>query len=405
MTNRCNSRRHTVGLGAILGAAIISLTAPAFAYPTSVNQGMTILKPGVQQGLVIFAAPDGVAYAVNAQGQVVKKWTSPEPNSALGYTRPLPNGNLLGRIQKREADGSLAETGGAEIFEMTQAGRVVWKYSDPERMLHHDQERMFNGNTLIACSKEIRVAAISKTSLKDDCVIEVDGAGKIVWEWQTADHFDELGLSPEARATIAAGREVKGGWDWAHVNAASPIPTTTGHTDPRFKPGNVMISYRNLNTIVVVDRESKKIVWKAGLTIGQHNVHMLPAGVPGTGNVLVYDNGGIPPNSNPQRAFARPNSRVLEINPLTMSIVSEYNAEKSGRPIWTFFSHFISSAQRQPNGNTLICEGANGRIFEVTPMGEIVWEYVNPFTNESDGIRTNQVFRAAKVPESWLNPA
>ena len=44
---------------------------------------------------------------------------------------------------------------------------------------------MFNGNTLIACSKEIRVPAISQTSLKDDCVIEVDGLGKIVWEWQT----------------------------------------------------------------------------------------------------------------------------------------------------------------------------------------------------------------------------
>ena len=391
-------------IGAILGSAILfPMAFAAFAYPTVLNQGMTILKPGVQPGIVIFAAPDGVVYAVNTQGQVVKKWTSPEPNTDLAYTRPLPDGNLLGRIQRREPDGTLSETGGADIIEMTQAGRVVWKYSDPVRILHHDQERMFNGNTLITCSKEIRVPAISQTSLKDDCVIEVDGLGKIVWEWQTADHFDELGLSAEARATVSAGREVKGGWDWAHVNAASPIPATTGHSDPRFKPGNVMISYRNLNTIVVVDRESKKIVWKANMTIGQHNVHMLPAGVPGTGNVLVFDNGGIPPNANPQRAFARPNSRVLEINPLTMAIVSEYNAEKSGRPIWTFFSHFISSAQRQPNGNTLICEGANGRFFEVTPSGEIVWEYVNPFSNVSRNIRTNQVFRAAKVPESWLN--
>jgi Arylsulfotransferase (ASST) len=392
-------------IGAILGFAILfPMAFAAFAYPTVVSQGMTILKPGIQPGIVIFAAPDGAVYAVNTQGQVVKKWTSPEPNTDLGYTRPLPNGNLLGRIQRREADGTLAETGGADIIEMTQAGRVVWKYSDPVRMLHHDQERTFNGNTLIACSKEIRVAAISKTSLKDDCVIEVDGSGKIVWEWQTADHFDELGLSAEARATISAGREVKGGWDWAHVNAASPIPATAGHSDPRFKPGNVMISYRNLNTIVVVDRESNKVAWKAGMTIGQHNVHMLPAGVPGTGNVLVFDNGGIPPNGNPQRAFARSNSRILEIDPLTMATVSEYNAEKSGRPIWTFFSHFISSAQRQPNGNTLICEGANGRFFEVTPAGEIVWEYVNPFSNVSRNIRTNQVFRAAKVPESWLNP-
>jgi hypothetical protein len=394
-------------LAAILGSAILLLVASeACAYPTVVNQGMTIMKPGVQPGYVIFAAPDGIAYAVDTQGRVVKKWSSPEPSSELGYTRPLPNGNLLGRLQKRGPNGMLAETAGADIFEMTQAGRVVWKYSDRERMLHHDQERIFNGNTLLACSKEIHVAAISSKSLKDDCVIEVDSSGKVVWEWQTADHFDELGLSAEARATISAGRDVKGGWDWAHVNAASPIPTNSGHTDARFKPGNVMISYRNLNTVVIVDRDSKKIVWKAdALTIGQHNIHMLPAGVPGTGNVLVFDNGGIPPNSNPRRASARAYSRVLEINPLDMSIVSEYTAEKSGRPIWTFFSQFISSAQRLQNGNTLICEGANGRFFEITPAGEIVWEYVNPFSNVTGKIRTNQIFRAAKVPESWLNPA
>ncbi len=391
---------------AIAGFALLSLaSSEASAYPTVVTQGMSILKAGVQPGYVIFAAPDGAVYAVNSEGQVVKKWTSPEPGSELGYTRPLASGNLLGRLQKRNADGSLPETGGADIFEMTQGGRVVWKYSDPVRMLHHDQERAFDGTTVIACSKEIRVPAVSKSSLKDDCVIVVDGAGKVVWEWQTAEHFDELGLTPDAKATIAAGREVKGGWDWAHVNAASPIPAATGHTDPRFKAGNVMISFRNLNIIVVVDRDSKKIVWKDNITIGQHNVHMIPAGVPGTGHVLVFDNGGIPPNANPQRAFARANSRVLEIDPLTMSMVSEYTAEKSGRPIWTFFSHFISSAQRQPNGDTLICEGANGRIFEVTPAGEIVWEYVNPFRNANGAIRTNQVFRAAKVPASWLNPA
>ena len=109
-------------IGAILGSAILfPMAFAAFAYPTVLNQGMTILKPGVQPGIVIFAAPDGVVYAVNMQGQVVKKWTSPEPNTDLAYTRPLPNGNMLGRIQRREPDGTLSETGGADIIEMTQA--------------------------------------------------------------------------------------------------------------------------------------------------------------------------------------------------------------------------------------------------------------------------------------------
>lgn len=387
-----------------MGMASLAPTI-ALAYPTVVTEGVTISKPGVQPGYVIFPARDGAVYAVDARGRVARKWTSPEPNTELGYTRPLSNGNLLARVQKRRPDGALPDVDDANIVEMTQSERVVWKYTDPERLLHHDLERKSNGNTLIVCSKELRVTAISRFPLKDDCVIEVDASGNVVWEWQTADHFEELSLSPETRATIAAGREVNGGWDWAHMNSASPIPSTAGHTDARFKPGNVVISLRYINAVIVVDRDTDKIVWKTNTTIGQHHAHMLASGVPGRGNVLVFDNGFVAPVSNLQRVSSRVNSRVLEIDPLTMGIVSEYTAEKSGRPIWTFFSNFISSAQRQPNGNTLICEGANGRIFEVTPTGEIVWEYVNPYAIETRGIRTNEVYRAEKVPGDWLRPA
>lgn len=116
----------------------------------------------------------------------------------------------------------------------------------------------------------------------------------------------------------------------------------------------------------------------------------------------MFDNGLNSAGSNPRKMDGRPNSRVLEINPLDMSIAWEYNAEKSNRPLWSFFSHYISSAQRQPNGNTLICEGANGRIFEVTPAGEIVWEYVNPFPNLTGKIPNSTIYRAAKVSENWL---
>jgi hypothetical protein len=84
------------------------------------------------------------------------------------------------------------------------------------------------------------------------------------------------------------------------------------------------------------------------------------------------------------------------------SIVWEYTAENSNRPIWTFFSHYLSGAQHQPIGNTLICEGSNGRIFEVTSAEEIVWEYVHPFPNRTPKIPNATIFRAAKVPETWL---
>jgi len=67
-------------------------------------------------------------------------------------------------------------------------------------------------------------------------------------------------------------------------------------------------------------------------------------------------------------------------------------------PPISFYSFHISGAERLPNGNTLICEGAPGRIFEVTPKQEIVWEYINPIFGPANrgvgGTRSNSVFRA-----------
>ena len=391
----------------------------ANGYPSVFQLGLTISKAGVQPGYVIFGAPDGNAYAIDVKGQVAKRWASPIPNSNLGYTRPLANGNLLARVQPKSAmagaEGQRAETRGAEsVVEFDQNGRQIWLYADSERSLHHDEERMENGDTLFVCSKDLNRPDISRRLLKDDCLVEVDKSGKVVWEWQTADHLDELELSRDVRSEIMNGYgggtrtglgapPASTGFDYLHMNAASPIPAIAGATDPRFRAGNIIVSYRYINTIAVVDRTSKKIVWKmTGTTVGQHNPHFIPGGLAGAGHVLVFDNGNVDVDTNPMHISSRPNSRVLEIDPRDNAIVWEYDATKSNRPFWSFFSHYISGAQRQPNGNTLICEGANGRFFEVKPDGEIVWEYVNPFPNTSGKIPNYTVFRVAKVAESWL---
>lgn len=404
---------------ALAGAAICSLAAAAvFAAPSVFQTGLTISKPGVQPGYVVFGAPDGYAYAIDVKGQVAGKWPSPLPNTVMGYARPLANGNLLARTapvrQAAAAAGGYAEAVSAPTsVEFGQDGKEVWKYSDTVRGLHHDLERMENGNTLFVCANDIDRPDISKRKLRDDCLIEVDKSGKVVWEWKTIDHLDELGLPKEARDAIMNGyggqRTGLGAppptnaFDYLHMNAASPIPSGLNYTDPRFRAGNIVVSYRYINTIAVIDRTSGKIVWKmVGVSIGQHHTHFIPPGLPGAGHILVFDNGLVDENTNPMRISSRPNSRILEIDPLTDKIVWSYTADKSNRPIWTFYSHYISGVQRQPNGNTLICEGANGRIFEVTPSGEIVWEFVNPYSKSDGKLTDNTVFRAAKAPESWL---
>ncbi|MNV80307.1 hypothetical protein D3C71_1739040 [compost metagenome] len=66
---------------------------------------------------------------------------------------------------------------------------------------------------------------------------------------------------------------------------------------------------------------------------------------------------------------------------------------------YKFYSPYISSAQRLPNGNTLITEGSNGRLFEVTEEYEVVWEYISPYTDKRN---TNMVYRSYRLPYEWV---
>jgi hypothetical protein len=135
---------------------------------------------------------------------------------------------------------------------------------------------------------------------------------------------------------------------------------------------------------------------------------MIPAGLPGAGNILILDNGGYggygAPNPGAPTGInnaLRDHSRVIEINPLTLKIVWEYTAKKAGyRDNCRFYSDYVSSAQRLPNGNTLITEGAFGRLFEVTPKYKTVWEYISPYYAPAENF--NLVYRAYRVPYDYV---
>ena len=180
-----------------------------------------------------------------------------------------------------------------------------------------------------------------------------------------------------------------------------------------------MISSREANIIAIVERATGRIAWrmgpdyrdtpalaKLGQIVGQHHPHIIPKGLPGAGNLLVFDNGGVAGYGapNPTAPTGRGNvrriqSRVLEVNPVTFEKVWEYSI--GGQESVSFFSHYVSSAQRLPNGNTMVTEGWDGRVFELTPDKEIVWEYVSPYFG-NDPTRTNRIFRAHRVPYDWV---
>lgn len=387
----------SVFLGGLLLLTLMSaMTTASFASPTKYAKGLTInIASKVTPGYVIMTPPDGRTYAIGLDGKFAKSWDSPIAGTTIGYAKPLDNHNLLMKITP--ATGSTTQ----QMVEMDQSGNIVWQYTDADgRTLHHDQTRLHNGNTLMACSFVITVPPVSDKPLTDDCLVVVDPTGKIVFTWQTTDHFDEFGFSDADKASIAANAG-----DWAHMNSAQEIPPNPNSHDPRFKAGNYIVSYRHINMIIIIDPATGHIVWKAdNVTIGQHDPNIIASGLSGAGNVLVLDNGFADTNNNLGTVVARDFSRVLEINPFNFSLPYTYQATSSGFPFWWFYTPFIGSVQRLPTGNTIICEGDFGRIFEVTPDNQIVWEYVNGIVGTGQVGTSSLVYRAHKVPTTWLQP-
>jgi hypothetical protein len=371
---------------------ILLLPAGVFAFPTVYPTGTTIYKPGLAyEGYTLYTSPGkNRVLLINMQGQIVHEWVPPAGMS-FGYSEPLPNQNIL--VFAKNTNGGKSYH---YLLELDWMSNVVWQYYSPN-YLHHDFERLNNGNTLISCADERFVPEISPLPIIDNYIIEVDPQGNILWEWRTSLHYNEFGFSAEAKSLISSI-----GGDWAHTNSIQSIPDNILN-DPRFKKGNILVSQRNTNIIFVIDKSTGSIVWQVGpdsnLTIGQHDVEMIPIGLQGAGNILVFDNGGIA--GYPQKA--RLHSRVVMIDPVSKKIVNEYSALVSGLTSFTFFSPFVSSAQKLPNGNTLINEGNTGRFFEINQYGEVVWEYINPFSNRIyyNKIESREVYRVWRVDLNW----
>ena len=197
--------------------------------------------------------------------------------------------------------------------------------------------------------------------------------------------------------------------------------------DTRFDPENIITDDRG-TMLYIISKKTGEIVWKVGpeygmdpklkalgTIIGPHHAHIIPKGLPGEGNVLVFDNGGAGGFGNPNPGAPdgtwnalRDCSRVLEINPVTLEMVWEFNALTQGYPcegedMSRFYSRYKSSAQRLPNGNTLITESHCGRIFEVTPECETVWEYISPYNlSKTEGLFFSDVFRGYRFPYEWV---
>lgn len=417
--------------------------------PNVYPMGVTIYNPEkAWNGYTLMPVSGIGCVLIDMNGNVVRTWKDlqGQPNKLL------PGGYVMGSLAARDREYGYQDM--ADVSQVDWDGNVVWSFHKKEYLKdgnqeywmarqHHDYQREGNpvgyyvpdmeckidsGNTLILCHEDLYNKRISDKRLLDDVIIEVDWEGNIIWEWKASKHFNELGFSEIQKNALFRNpnyHENGGGqYDWMHINSMSVLGPNKWYAagDERFHPENIIWDARESNILAIISKETGKIVWKIGpdfteskelrrigQIIGQHHVHMIPQGLPGAGNILIFDNGGWAGYGLPSRASKdgtktdiRDHSRVLEINPVTLEIEWQFDGSVFGgmnamTAKTKFYSQLISNAQRLPNGNTLICEGCCCRLFEVTPEKEVVWEYYAPFDFDAD-----KIYRAYRYPYSYV---
>jgi hypothetical protein len=307
-----------------------------------------------------------------------------------------------------------------------------------------------------------RPELITDEGLWPDVILEIaprpPGGGTVVWEWHVWDHLvQELDPARSKYGRVAAHPEL------VDINAGPPPPSLTDEAlerlrslgyvlrgapapDPRadflhmnsiaYNPAldQIALSVSRLNELWVIDHGTTTTEaaghaggragrggdllyrWGNPRTYGrgsekdqqlhgQHDVRWIPAGCPGAGNMMAFDNGSDRPGPD--------YSAVVEIlPPLARDGTYEIAPEAPfgpAHPTWTytaadrhlFFADFLSGAHRLRNGNTFVTSGPSGHFFEVTPEGDTVWEYHSPFSGDApnpSGDPPHSVFRATHVP-------
>ncbi|MCP4248646.1 MAG: hypothetical protein GY778_16495 [bacterium] len=299
---------------------------------------------------------------IDAGGRVVHSWSRPS-DSRWENCELLPNGDLLLAGADRSAPRKPNISEQARLLQrLSWTGQVVWKR---KIVAHHDVEITPFGRILTLTSKMRPVPAIH------DSVDTCD------------DRLTLLTLDGEVLEHCSLYEAMSGAGDIFALQEVAPKPWFGGsmvdlfHTNsvewmhhkrleekhPIYAASNILITSRHQDTVAVIKWEEKRVVWAwgQGELSGPHDATVLE-----TGNILIFDNG-----------LGLGRSRVVELDPMAKKVVWEYQAPQPE----DFYTRSRGAAQRLANGNTLVTNSGSGQVFEITPKGQVVWEYASPYLN------------------------
>jgi len=401
---------------------------------SSQTVGLFTNLAGGQPGYTLMSPMQGNnTYLLNNAGQSVHQWTSRFNPGRGDYL--TPEGHLLRTCSVGQQ--SQISTGGGEggrLEEHDWLGNLVWCYelNTPTNLTHHDLAQLPNGNVLmIACEKKYLadlLAAGFQTNAQTDLAIRTNGGfmlpdsiievhpnakngttnGTVVWQWHVWDHliqdydsskpnygvvsnhlelinanagnlqqfwnhFNGIDYNPQLDQILISARNQCEVWVIDHSPTAAQA---AGHTGGKYgQGGDLLYRWGNPALCNRTDATHKQMLYQ------QHCATWIPTNCPGAGHILIHDNG-----------IGRGYTSIDEIVPpvdangfYTVTGQAYFGPTNyfwiyTNNPATNFFGADIGGVEREPNGNTLICYGIYGTLFEVNSNRQTLWTYVNPVT-------------------------
>ena len=310
----------------------------------------------------------GRAELISETGEVVRVWQD-QTGDRWGHSELLPNGDLLaiGMVGHGWKQGSPSRATITDrsryVSRIDWNGRLRWRR---RLRAHHDIEVTPSGQLLLLTfDRRMEPSIHPEVVTRDDQLTLLDQKGKVV---DSRSMLDSVRRAPERFELLEAEPSHLGGPPWIDLFHANSVEWMHQphlfSVDPLYGPDNILVSIRHQDRVANFNWQSREVVWSWGADqiSGPHDAQVLE-----NGNILLFDNG-----------LGRDWSRAIELDPLTEQIVWEYR----GTPKESFYTQSKGSVQRLPNGNTLIAESDRGRAIEVTPDGDVVWEFFCPYEVE-----------------------
>jgi hypothetical protein len=358
----------------------IGYTEAAAEAPTEV--GVTVWdRERAESGLNLYCSGHGAeAVLMDMSGEVLHSWSYPYEKLADAPPLEEPYQGAWRRVHLFPDGSLLTIHEGLALVKVDRDSQLLWHRLLP---VHHDFDVTDNGH-LFVLTREPRdePSLCSTAAILEDGIAELDASGKLLRQTSLV---DALRNSHWASLLVEAAR--KGG-DILHTNTLEILRERPQVPHAAFRPGRALVCFRELDAIAVVDLALERVEWlQRGPWLGPHQPSVLP-----NGQLMVFDNMG---NSG----F----SRVVAYDVGKEAIVWQY----AGEPAESFFSIFSGSAQRLRSGNTLVTESYQGRAFEVTPEGDIVWEFVSPHRAGAKNELVAVLFDVVRLPSgaqmAWLH--